>query len=75
MTLSLQWTLPLQDSSMTSETLILSPNLMRGSPPPPTPGSLRVVCGLLKGHRVVLVTHQLQFAQLADNILAIKDVS
>ena len=35
----------------------------------------RVVRGLLQGKKVVLVTHQLQFAQLADNILAIKDVS
>ena len=35
----------------------------------------RVICGLLKGCCVVLVTHQLQFAQLADNILAIKNVS
>ena len=35
----------------------------------------RVICGHLKGCGVILITHQLQFAQLADNILAIKNVS
>ena len=43
-------------------------------PPPPPPPLLSVICGILKDRSVVLVTHQLQFAQLADNILAIKDV-
>ena len=35
----------------------------------------RVICGLLKGKCVVLITHQLQFVRLADNILAIKNVN
>ena len=35
----------------------------------------RCIRGVLKGKLVVLVTHQLQFAQQADKILAIKDVS
>ncbi len=35
----------------------------------------RVICGLLKNKLVVLVTHQVQFAQQASKILAIKDVS
>ena len=35
----------------------------------------RVIRGLLKGKCVILITHQLQFVQLSDNILAIKNVS
>ena len=35
----------------------------------------RVICGLLRDKLVVLVTHQVQFAQQASKILAIKDVS
>lgn len=37
--------------------------------------SFRCICGLLKDHLVVLVTHQLQFAEQAHNILALNDVS
>ena len=34
----------------------------------------RCICGLLKDRLVVLVTHQLQFAEQANNILALNDV-
>ena len=34
----------------------------------------RCIQGLLKDKAVVLVTHQLQFAQLANKILVIKEV-
>ena len=85
-TLCLQWMLQWPDSSMTSVflsfslsliTVIMSVSLqdplstLLSCPPPPL---LSVICGILKDRSVVLVTHQLQFAQLADNILAIKDV-
>ena len=35
----------------------------------------RCICGLLKDRLVVLVTHQLQFAEQANRILALNDVS
>lgn len=34
-----------------------------------------MIHGLLKQKCVIFITHQLQFVQLADNILAIKNVS
>ena len=34
----------------------------------------RCIRSLLKDHLVILVTHQLQFAQLADKILGLKNV-
>ena len=35
----------------------------------------RCICGLLKDRLVVLVTHQLHFAEQADRVLALNDVS
>ena len=37
--------------------------------------SCSCICGLLSQHLVILVTHQLQFALQADNVLVIKEVS